>query len=463
MTLIYDNIINLQFFAEGGTNVVGTQANVNAYTGVQTAQGAGNTMSPTMKSYYDTELLENARNEHHYAQFGRKQPLPRGKGKIIEWRKWNTLPNAERLTEGVIPTGKDFGQTTLTSGIKQYGMYVAVTDQLELHAIDDVILGATEELGASAGDTQDVAIRNVLMEGTNVMYAATLDENGKPTGDLPAGRWALTKANKLTPDTVNRVATLLKKLKAPRINGKYIAIVHPSVVYDLRNSEYWIEAHKYAKPEEMYNGEIGELHGIRFIETPSAVVWKGSNLGASAEALTLTAYTEAAAAVFAPYGDATAYQATVTEEITADIVGRYAHFYDSSASKVIATIKIVGADPAAKKVWFDVPVAGAASGDKLQPGEGSADGGAVYGCLFLGKDAYGIIDPDGAAMEMIIHDKSEAGGPLNQFSTIGYKFSGGAKILYEDRMVRVECCSEFSDTDEDNSAPIKQANAVQMA
>jgi hypothetical protein len=251
-------------------------------------------------------------------------------------------------------------------------------------------------------------------------------------------------------------------MKAPRINGKYIAIVHPSVVYDLRNSEYWIEAHKYAKPEEMYNGEIGELHGIRFIETPSAVVWKGSNLGESAESLTLTAYTEAAAAVFAPYGDATAYQATVSETITGDIVGRYAHFYDNSASKVVATIKIVGADPAAKKVWFDVPVAGAASGDKLQPGEGSADGGAVYGCLFLGKDAYGIIDPDGAAMEMIIHDKSEAGGPLNQFSTIGYKFSGGAKILYEDRMVRVECCSEFSDTDEDNSAPIKQANPVQM-
>ena len=33
---------------------------------------------------------------------------------------------------------------------------VSVSDQLELHAIDDVILGAAEELGASAGTTQDV-------------------------------------------------------------------------------------------------------------------------------------------------------------------------------------------------------------------------------------------------------------------------------------------------------------------
>ena len=63
-------------------------------------------------------------------------------------------------------------------------------------------------------------------------------------------------------------------------------------------------------------------------------------------------------------------------------------------------------------------------------------------------------------MEVIIHDKDEAGGPLNQFSTLGYKFSGGTKILYEDRMVRVECCSSMSDIDEDNSAPLQQATPV---
>jgi hypothetical protein len=99
----------------------------------------------------------------------------------------------------------------------------------------------------------------------------------------------------------------------------------------------------------------------------------------------------------------------------------------------------------------------------LQPCEGGADGAAVYGCLFLGKEAYGVIDPEGAGMEMIIKDKSQAGGPLNQFSTLGYKFEGGAKILYQDRMLRVECSSALSDTDEDNSAPIRQATPVRQA
>ncbi len=470
MELIYNNFVNLQRYAEGGTNVIGTQNNVNAYTGVQTAQGPQNTMSPTMKVYYNTELLENARNEHHYAQFGRKQELPRNNGKTIEWRKFNTLPNAERLTEGVIPTGKNFGMTTLTSGLKQYGMYLSVTDQLELHAVDNIILGATEELGASAGDTQDVAIRNVLMEGTNVMYAATLGADGKPTGETPVGRWQLTKANKLTPDTVNRVVTQLTKMKAPKINGKYVAIIHPSVAYDLRNSEYWIEAHKYAKPEEMYNGEIGELHGVRFIVTPSATVWAGAALQDNGtQEHTLTAdYTENGMGI-AEWGDATAFRAILGETPSKNLVGRYVHVHDASANGIVNTVKIVGVSTKDKAVWFDIPLGiTPASGDKLLPGEGGAvgeDGAptAVYGCLFLGKDAYGIIDPDGAAMEMIVHDKSEAGGPLNQFSTLGYKFSSGTKILYEDRMVRVECCSDFSDTDEDNSNPIKQADPVQMA
>jgi len=51
---------------------------------------------------------------------------------------------------------------------------------------------------------------------------------------------------------------------------------------------------------------------------------------------------------------------------------------------------------------------------------------------------------------MIIKDKGQVGGPLNQFSTLGYKFSSAAKILYEDRMVRVESCGAYSAEDEAN-------------
>jgi len=52
---------------------------------------------------------------------------------------------------------------------------------------------------------------------------------------------------------------------------------------------------------------------------------------------------------------------------------------------------------------------------------------------------------------MIIHDKSEIGGPLNQFSTIGYKLeTNGATILYPERVLRVMSTSSYSAIDAAN-------------
>lgn len=348
---MFDFKFNLQLFA-AGTLVNATTQYVNADTGAGTAFTQNHELSKSMKTYYDTELLENSRSQLFFAQFGRKQGLPANHGRTIEWRKWDTLPNASQLTEGVIPSGQKLGMTSITGHLEQYGMFVAITDLLDLHAVDNVLLGASEELGASAGETKDILIRNVLQQGTNVMYADKAD------GTTPGTYAEMTKAScRLTDTMVNKAATWLKKCKAPTINGKYVAIIHPSVAYDLRSCDGWIEAHKYAAVTEIFNGEIGELHGVRFIETTNAKIT----------------------------------QRTVSEGNT-----------------------------------------------------------MVYSCIFLGKDAYGIVDPEGGAMEMIVKDKSQAGGPLEQYSTAGYKMEDCTVILYPERMVRVECCSAYSDDDSAN-------------
>ena len=117
--------LNYQMFADANTQTTGG-------------------LSAEMKTYYGMELLENAKPALVHNQFAATKPLPVGGGKTVEWRKWNTLPDAEELTEGVIPTGQKMGQPSMTGALKQIGLYVTVSDQLELHALDDVILGATE-------------------------------------------------------------------------------------------------------------------------------------------------------------------------------------------------------------------------------------------------------------------------------------------------------------------------------
>ena len=66
------------------------------------------------------------------------------------------------------------------------------------------------------------------------------------------------------------------------------------------------------------------------------------------------------------------------------------------------------------------------------------------GCTLL-HARLSIIDPAGGGAEMIIKDKGTVGGPLEQFSTVGYKFeTNGATILYPERVLRVMSVSSYS-------------------
>ena len=285
---------NLQYFAEAGTLVNATENFVNASTGATTAFDNDHTLSPELKAFYDTELLENARSELFYAQFAKRQPLPRNHKGQVEWRKWNTFERAAKLTEGVIPTGQKFGVTTVTGAVDQYGTYTSITDKLELRAYDDVILGATEEMGASAAETQEKLIRDALLLGTNVLYCDNITLSTGAVAGTPTScaqmEASATTLSMLTPAMINKAVTILKKNRAPRINGRYYAVIHPSVAHDLRECEGWIEAHKYASPEELFNGEIGELHGVRFIENVFAPVLTGNDYKNKANTATYASY-----------------------------------------------------------------------------------------------------------------------------------------------------------------------------
>ena len=97
--------------------------------------------------------------------------------------------------------------TTVTGAVDQYGTYTSITDKLELRAYDDVILGATEEMGASAAETQEKLIRDALLMGTNVLYCDNIDKDTGKVLKHPARavrRWArggVTKGTSGAADT----------------------------------------------------------------------------------------------------------------------------------------------------------------------------------------------------------------------------------------------------------------------
>ena len=240
---------------------------------------AGNTnvttdsgLSDEMKTFYSDYLIDMAEPNLVHDQFGQKHPIPKNGGKIIEFRKYDSLPKAlTPLTEGVTPNGQKLSMSVITSNVQQYGGYIELSDILLLTAIDNNLVQATKLLGSQAGRTLDTITREVLNGGTNVQYA-----EGQVTARNALVGGQATGNHYLTVDAVRRAVRFLKVMNAPKINGSYVGIIHPDVSYDLMSDPKWVNVKTYSDPDGIYEGEIGKIEGVRFVETSEAKVFEGA-------------------------------------------------------------------------------------------------------------------------------------------------------------------------------------------
>ena len=231
-----------------------------------------NGLSKEMKTFYSDYLIDMAEPNLVHDQFGQKHPIPKNGGKIIEFRKYDSLPKAlTPLTEGVTPNGQKLSMSVITSNVQQYGGYIELSDILLLTAIDNNLVQATKLLGSQAGRTLDTITREVLNGGTNVQYA-----EGQVTARNALVGGQASGNHYLTVDAVRRAVRFLKVMNAPKINGNYVGIIHPDVSYDLMSDPKWVNVKTYSDPDGIYEGEIGKIEGVRFVETSEAKVFEGA-------------------------------------------------------------------------------------------------------------------------------------------------------------------------------------------
>ena len=247
-----------------------TNSSYNSTTKTGGTYTALQDLSPEMKTFYDKNLIRLAEPELVHDQFGQKRPIPGGNGKVIEFRKFNALPSVPSdriLSEGITPNGQFYGVTAITAQIEQYGGYITLTDMLNLTAYDNQMQEVMKLLASQAGQVADKITRDVLAGGTNVSYAGG-----------QSSRANLTSADVLTIEDIKKAVRKLKRVNAKTINGSYVAIVHPDIAYDLMNDSEWIDANQYAGSSAIFNGEIGKMYGVRFVETTMAKIVKPSSL-----------------------------------------------------------------------------------------------------------------------------------------------------------------------------------------
>lgn len=222
---------------------------------------ATSTLLPTIQTYYDKKLQKRLIEEFVHMQFGQKRPIPKNGGKTIDFRKFSALAAATTpLTEGVTPAGNAITITNITATPLQYGDFIEMSDILDMVAIDPVLDEMTDVLGEQASRTLDTVVRDLLVAGTTIQYAAAR-----------VSRVTVAAGDNLTVAEIRKAVRTLKRNNVkPLEGGDYVAIVEPGTVYDLQSDTKWESTAQYAGSKQIFSGEMGRLYGVRFVETSLA-------------------------------------------------------------------------------------------------------------------------------------------------------------------------------------------------
>ncbi len=251
-------------------------------------------LSSQYREHFESQLLTYAVQATRKAEFGQKAPLPKGIGsKQISFFKYgapddtmikditssgnevlaSTAYNPIDVFNTSASTGDGVRQLSLskvTATLEQIGQVVVISDVLNNTEFLNSLAQATKTNGEDAALKCDNIVKAELCnstvptgasdtEGGSTMFAGSnisLTNNASGANALP-----VTGAS-----DVLDVVTQLRINRAPEINGGYVSIAAPQVLRDLMRDDDWLAAATRSNVGALYNGEVGSLYGVRFVE-----------------------------------------------------------------------------------------------------------------------------------------------------------------------------------------------------
>lgn len=231
------------------------------------------TLSQPVAAYYEKRFLMRAEENFIYEQLGTVGRIPKNEGKTVVWNRMTNPTAKGALTEGTDPTPAGLSATLVSATVVQYGNFEQVSDLLEMTAVDTLVKEVIDVLAYEAALDIDTAVVAAISAGGTAQYASSV-----------AARNSLVATDVVTVKDLRLAKRQLNTFAAkPHTKDRFVATAHPDVIFDLEGDSNWVNAHIYTEKgiDNIYNGEAGELYGIRFMMTQQAPILTNSGSAAA--------------------------------------------------------------------------------------------------------------------------------------------------------------------------------------
>lgn len=408
------------------------------YTNINTSYQAS--LAPTMlESYLQRRALKNVEPNLGYMKDAQMIEQPKGNGKHVKFFRYTELPAITKpLYEGVTPDGQKLEETAFSVMTKNYGGYMAYTDELDLWHVDSKTQAISDRLNRQAQLSIDTVGRDQIMAGLNVMYPGSV-----------TSRASLTKSNVLTYAIVKKAVRNLKRKGAqPFADGFFHAKIDQDTYYDLTQDTHWNDVSTYQDDTRVQKYELGNIYKVKFFEVDNGKVFKNET------------YLYGSVAALTAYADFNATErsmivtATMTEDEARELTGKMVYVqYTKSTVDYVTPMCIERVYPSATanqtKIIFRWAPATTTDWTttntlKIVPSGGSSNGDEVHASIIYGQDAFGMVKLGGKGnpnIQIIVKPLGSSGSddPLNQRGTIAWKVPFFAcAVLQDDFIVRIE-------------------------
>src|ERR1044072_5445518 len=124
---------------------------------------SGSSLSAAIQTIWSKEILFSAMPILRFEQFAvKKTELGVQPGLQINFMRYNQLPDASQLTEGIRMTTYALSASQYSITVAEHGMAVAVSELLLNASFDDVMSSASRLLGRNMALYLDASARNTL-------------------------------------------------------------------------------------------------------------------------------------------------------------------------------------------------------------------------------------------------------------------------------------------------------------